>query len=323
MRKRAYALVLLGILFLGLAACSWGGAKTQVGICLRQLDDSLTGEYAQALEETLTASGYRVQILDADNDQSKQNAQIKTLLEEDVDILLVEPVMTSEAGALTQLGKTANVPMVFLQHEPAQEVLDSWSRLSYVGSDASQPGKLQGQLIAQLPDGGDLNGDGIVTYLMIRGPEDHMDAQSRTEDCIQALSESGLDSECIRTGIGDWTRESGEQVCKLALAEFGKDIEVIVCNSDEMAIGALEAIEDGGRTVGKDLYLVGMDGVQHARMLVRSGEMTGTAAQDLQGLADQVAAVAADLLRGKKVEKQYYVNYVAVTQENIEEFMGT
>lgn len=320
MRKRIVLGLLAGMLLLSLAACG-GDQQVQVGICLRQLEDNLTGEYARVLEETLTQSGYQVQILDAGNDQSKQIQQIGKLLEEETDLLLVEPVMTAEAGEIVKLVKEANVPAIFLQREPDTQVLESWNQLSFVGSGNSKPGQLQGQMVLQLPDSGDINGDGVISYMVIRGPEAHMDAQSRTEECMQALAEGELQTACLRTGIGDWTRQSGEAVCKLALAEFGKDVEVVICNNDEMAIGALAAIQDGGRTVGEDIYLVGIDGVQHAQVLVRSGELTGTVAQDLQGLADQVAATAAALLRGRKVEDRYYVNYIPVTGKNINTFM--
>lgn len=320
MRKRIVLGLLAGVLLLSLAACG-EDQQVQVGICLRQLEDNLTGDYARVLEETLTQSGYQVQILDAGNDQSKQIQQIGKLLEEETDLLLVEPVMTAEAGEIVKLVKEANVPAIFLQREPDTQVLESWNQLSFVGSGDSKPGQLQGQMVLQLPDSGDINGDGVISYMVIRGPEGHMDAQSRTEECMQALAEGELQTACLRAGIGDWTRQSGEAVCKLALAEFGKDVEVVICNNDEMAIGALAAIQDGGRTVGEDIYLLGIDGSQHALVLIRSGELTGTAAQDLQGLADQVAATAAELLRGRKVEDRYYVNYIPVTGKNINTFM--
>lgn len=320
MRKRIVLGLLAGMLLLSLAACG-KDQQVQVGICLRQLEDNLTGDYARVLEETLTQSGYQVQILDAGNDQSKQIQQIGKLLEEETDLLLVEPVMTAEAGEIVKLVKEANVPAIFLQREPDTQVLESWNQLSFVGSGDSKPGQLQGQMVLQLPDSGDINGDGVISYMVIRGPEGHMDAQSRTEECMQALAEGELQTACLRAGIGDWTRQSGEAVCKLALAEFGKDVEVVICNNDEMAIGALAAIQDGGRTVGEDIYLLGIDGSQHALVLIRSGELTGTAAQDLQGLADQVAATAAELLRGRKVEDRYYVNYIPVTGKNINTFM--
>ena len=109
---------------------------------------------------------------------------------------------------------------------------------------------------------------------------------------------------------------------KQALAEYGKDIEVIFCSNDAMAAGALEAIKDGGRTVGQDVYLLGIDGEHHALVLIRGGEMTGTVALDTKSFTQKVTELADDLLRGRRVENRNIIGYTAVTQENIDEFMG-
>lgn len=282
----------------------------KIGLCLSQGIEKNAGH--QALKERLNAVGYGVVVTDAKNDQTKQDSQISRLLAEEYDLLIVEPVMTAAAGQIIAQAKEAKVPVLFIDREPAQEALEAWDQVCYIGSDAAQPGVLQGQIILQTPDRGDINGDGIVTYIVISGPADHLDAQLRTEYCCKALTDQGIEVIRLDAGCGDWTQSGGKRVCEYALSQYGKDIEVIFCNNDAMALGAWTAIQDGGRTVGEDIYLVGIGGDKTALDMVQSGGMTGTVAADPQGLAAQVELTAIDLLNGNVVEKRQYIDYVEV-----------
>ena len=320
MRKLAAILLLLALL-LSVAACAQG-ETVLVGLCMRGENEGVNADSADHIKAALASAGYRVQLHEAGNDQARQLRQVEELIGQGVSLLVVEPVMVAAAQEVVELAKNADVPLVFIHHEPGSEVLESWERVCYVGADLSQPGAMQGQLLLQTPDKGDLNGDGIVSCLLVNGPEDHMDTPLRTADWNRALEAAGLEVNCIKTCHGDWTRQSGMDCVKQALAEYGKDIEVIFCGNDAMAAGALEAIKDGGRTVGENVYLTGIDGERHALVLIRSGEMTGTVALDLELLGQKVAQTATAFLRKKSVEKRSYLAYVAVTGENIQEFMG-
>lgn len=319
--RKIIAMLLLAALLLCITACG-EGETVLVGLCMRGEDEGVNADSADHMKAALASAGYRVQLCEAENDQARQLRQVEELIGQGVSLLVVEPVMVAAAQEMVELAKNADVPLVFIHNEPQSEVLESWKQVCYVGADLSQPGAMQGQLLLQTPDKGDINGDGIVSCLLVSGPEDHMDTALRTADWGQALETAGLAVSCIKTCHGDWTRQSGMACVKQALAEYGKDIEVIFCSNDAMAAGALEAIQDGGRTVGEDVYLTGIDGDRHALVLIRSGEMTGTVALDLDLYGQSVAQVATALLRGKPVQKQTYVAYVTVTGENIQDFMG-
>lgn len=307
-------LLLVTTLFLfALTACAEKNEPPKIGLCLRKGVE--TEQAYQAVKMRLTEAGYQVYAADAKNDQAKQNQQIESLIAKKVDLIIVEPVQTAAAGGIIAQAKKAAVPVLFFNGEPAREVLESWEKVCYVGSDAAQPGLLQGQIVLQTPDKGDINGDGIVTYIVIGGPADHLDAQLRTESCSKALTEQGIEVVCLDAGSGDWTQAGGKRVCEYALSQYGKDIEVVFCNNDAMALGAWTAIQDGGRTVGKDIYLVGIGGEKMALDMVQNGGMTGTVAADMQALAEQTLAAAYALLSGKTVEKQCYIDYVKIACE--------
>ena len=306
MKRKGIALLLL-LLILLLTGC---GKKT-VGVCLRQADTA----WSAALQSALADAGYHVILVDADNDQSKQDGQLAELAEKS-DLLLVEPVITDSAEDIAALAKKANVPAIFLNYAPPQQVLERWENLCYIGSDLTTPGLVQNALLSTLPDGGDINGDGIVSCALIGGPEDHVDAKAWGESCAAA---PGM--ELLRADSGDWSRESGRRICARQIAEFGKDIEVIFCLSDEMAFGALEALASGGRTVGENVYLVGLGGDKQAFIRVRSGDMTATVCPDYAALAQKAVETAQAMLAGKPVTQVTLVDFAAVTTENVDTFL--
>ena len=302
--KRMGILLLLALF---LAGC--GSDAPTVGICLKQ-------DRGQSLETQLINAGYQVTAVHALEDQSNQTRQVETMIREEVDLIIIEPVMMELAEPFAELAKQAGVPMIFLGHQPPQRVLNAWEQAFYIGTREEQPGTCQGQILEKLPRGGDLNGDGTVSYVVIAGPEDHLDAKAYTENCIATAQ-----GNCLDIRWGDWTRESGRIGCGRLLATYGEDIEVVFCNSDILAQGALEAIEDYERSVGKDIYLVGLGGDRQSRLLVRSGDFSGTVYLDEAALTDRIAETAQQLLTGKRPERLQYGEYILVTSENVEDFL--
>lgn len=115
--------------------------------------------------------------------------------------------------------------------------------ITYVGADARQSGKFQGELIADLPNKGDLNGDGVLQYVMVVGDPENVDAKYRTEFSISQYQEvSGLKVEKLDEQRGDWDQAKGQEIVANALTQYGDKIEAVFCNNDAMALGAAQAI---------------------------------------------------------------------------------
>lgn len=294
----------------------------RVAVCFRQQSESTMTEYTRQVQSALTGAGYEVLTADAKNDQSKQNTQISEFLSGGVKLLVVEPVMVSAAAEVIAQAKTAGVPVLFIHHEPEQEALQLWEKACYVGCDAELASRKQGEIVLQTPDRGDVNGDGIVSYVVIGGPADDLDAQARTEHCTDLLTEASVAAELLEAGHGDWSGESGQRECQRMLSNYGRDIEVVFCNNDAMAVGALEAIREGGRQVGRDIYLVGCDAMPEALTLVDSGDLTGTVTTDPALHAQQITKAAVALLTGQPVQKQYYIEYEGISRDNVETFLN-
>lgn len=316
----ALALLLVLVLVVCLVSCQHAQNNApKVGLCFRQCDAN--AEYCRLVRETLNQAGYHVKVVDAMNDQSRQTEQIGKLIQDNYDFLVVEPVMVSTSQQLAAQITEAQIPAVFVNYEPDGAALEQWDKLCYVGCLKDQHGSLQGDLILQTKHKGDINGDGTVSCLVLSGPEDDILAQLQAAGCIDTLADAHLSVSQVCTLWGDWTLESGRKRCADALAQYGRDIEVIFCGNDAIALGALEAIRAGGWKVGADYYLTGIGGTEQALQAILMGNMTGTVMEDPKAQAQQILSVAQALLSDQGVEKRYYVNCTVVTQENAENYL--
>ena len=358
--KKILALILAGCMVLSMAAC--GGSETaapteentatteetkeeapaekaeetaeevaaevpaggKVGVCIYKFDDAFMTTYRNALQAILEEKGYEVSVVDGNNDQAKQTEQVNTFITQGVDALIINPVMTSAADTIIAAVKQANIPTVLINREPTAEQMAAYDKLVYVGCDAAQSGTFQGEIILETENKGDINGDGKVSYIMIQGDPENIDAQLRTEYSVKALTDAGMEVEQLDLQRGDWDRNKGQEIAQNDLAKFGDQIEVGFCNNDDMAIGALQAIQAAGRTVNEDIYLVGVDALDAALNEVVNGNLTGTVLNDAQSQATQAVACMEELLGGKTYaegEQSVYVDYVKVTPDNASEFI--
>ena len=351
--KKTLALLLAAIMMLALVACGGGDkpadsapadtdqpadsapADTNVpeapegggtiGVCIYQFTDAFMTTYRNALQEILEGKGYKVTTADGANDQAKQNEQINTFITQGVDALIINPVMTSAADQIIATVKAAGIPTVLINREPTPEQMAAYDKLVYVGCDAAQSGTFQGELILETPNGGDINGDGKISYIMIQGDPENVDAQYRTEFSVKALTDAGKEVEELNLTRGDWMRERGQEIVANDLAQFGEQVEVVFCNNDDMAIGALQSIQAAGRKVNEDIYLVGVDALDAALNEVSNGNMTGTVLNDAVGQATAAVEQMENLLGGATYapnEQSVYVDYVKVTPDNVKDFMG-
>lgn len=289
-----------------------------VGICIA--DRESERDYAQQLEAALTKMGYTPQLVDAKNDQSLQNSQIDTFINEKYDALVVSMVMTSTAEELVQKVQEAGVPTILIGREPDGAAIAGGDLVCFVGCDAGEPGRIQGQLVAQLPNGADVNDDGTVSYLLLQDAENKIATQLRSDGAAKGMLDAGVTAQELARVAADGTQTEARRQTAMHLAQMGKDIELILCNNDKMALGALEAITDGGRSVGKDIYIIGIDGIPEAIQKIRDGVLTATVTEDRSAQADKVGAVLAMLLQGNATEKRYYIPHIAVTADNAGQF---
>ena len=300
-------------------------ADKKVGICIYQFADNFMTLYREELERYLIEQGFsadNIQIQDGNNDQATQSNQIDAFIADGVDVLIVNPVTPGSANVITDKAVEAGIPLVYINREPDAEEEARWEEngwnVTYVGADARQSGTMQGEIIADLGlETVDLNGNGKIDYIMIEGDPENVDAQYRTEYSVKALVDAGLEVNEVDDQVGMWDQTKGNELVANSLAMNGDDVEVVFCNNDAMALGALQAIQSAGRTVGTDIFLVGVDALAEALENVAAGTFTGTVFNDHFAQADGAADAAINYLNG--TGNDYYIgcDYVKVTADNV------
>jgi methyl-galactoside transport system substrate-binding protein len=292
----------------------------KVGITIYKFDDNFMTLYREELEryfkEDLSTAEvtYDVTVVDGKNDQAEQTNQIQTFIADKYDVIVANLVQSSAASTVVNMCKDADIPVIFINREPTAEDLDLWDKVAYVGADARQSGTMQGEIIVDLENHGDINADGKVSYVMVIGDPENVDAQYRTEFSVKALTDSGMAVEELVAQRGDWDQAKGQEIVAAALTQYGEAVEVVFCNNDAMALGARQAIESAGRVVGTDIYLVGVDALAEVVSAVETGAITGTVLNDHIGQANTAADVAVKAVNGEALEKNYTVDYVKVTK---------
>jgi methyl-galactoside transport system substrate-binding protein len=234
-------------------------ADKKVGICIYQFADNFMTLFRTELQsylESLRFKAENIEIVDGANDQATQTNQIQNFITEGVDCLIINPVNSSSAATITDMVTAANIPLVYVNREPDADEEARWEdgnlNVTYVGCDARQSGTFQGEIIADLGlDAIDFNKNGKIDYVMIKGDPENVDAQYRTEYSIKALEDAGLEVNLLDEEVGNWDQAQAQTLVANALAQYSNDVEVVFCNNDAMALGALQSIQSAGRTVGR------------------------------------------------------------------------
>lgn len=301
----------------------------KVGVAIYNYDDNFMTLYRNEIE-TYFASletdevKYELSMVDGKNDMATQTNQIDTFITQGMDVIILNLVQTSSADVLIDKIVQADIPLVLINREPLaydadgntldeqyEGILNN-ANVCYVGADARQSGTFQGEIVLGLDNKGDVNGDGKVSYVMIEGDPENIDAQYRTEFSIKALTDAGVEVECLVDQVGNWDTTKGQEIAASALSQYGDDVEVIFCNNDGMALGAAAAIEAAGRVVGEDIYLLGVDALEQCQEMVANGTMTGTVLNDHIGQSHKAVDVAIECLNGNAIDNYYWVDYVMI-----------
>ncbi len=337
MNKRILAGLLAALMLIGLmAGCASkdpgdtaGDVKTyNVGVSIYQFDDNFMTLYRNEIEayfKTLETDDvkYKVTIVDGKNDMATQTNQIDTFITQKMDVIICNLVQTSSADTIIDKVVGAKIPLVLINREPLGETDESYPGIvnnptvCYVGADARQSGTYQGEIVRDLPNKGDMNGDGVVKYVMIQGDPENPDAQYRTEFSIKALTDAGIKVEELVNQVGNWATDKGQEIAANALAQHGNEIDAIFCNNDGMALGAASAIEAAGRKVGQDILLLGVDALDACVDMVKAGTMTGTVLNDHIGQSHTAVDVAVKALNGEAINNYYWVDYVKVAADYV------
>lgn len=336
---RPFAAVLACMtLILPLVSCSSGkeSGKVQtikIGVAVYRKDDTFVSSLCTYLEQIAKnkelESGKKivVNIVDGQSSQALQDDQVSSFISRNYDVICVNEVDRTAAALIVNKAKSANIPVVFFNREPVEEDLKMWEHAYYVGADAAESGRLQGEIIAKAFKENksliDKNGDGKIQYAMLEGEQEHQDALLRTEYSVKALNSAGIPVERLVDDIANWQRAQGTAKMTQWIEKYGNRIEVVFCNNDDMALGVIDAIKNSGEKVSP--VVVGIDGTQNGLNAIEDGTLFGTVFNNAKAQAQAIFDLAYSLTPGGsptasvQLEKGHYifVPYWAVTKDNL------
>ena len=309
-----------------------GKAAPKIGVAIYKFDDNFMAILRQNLGRISDEKGIKLELVDSQNNQSTQNDQIDVFLSKGMDVLAVNLVDPASASTTINKAKEENKPIVFFNKEPIEKDMNSYDKVYYVGTDSKESGVIQGELIAKHwmanSDKWDLNKDGKIQFVLLKGEPGHPDAEARTEWAVKTLNEKGLETEVLHLDTAMWDTAMAKDKMDAWIAGPNKDkIEVVIANNDGMAFGAVESLKAAGRS---DIPIFGIDALPEALAMVERGELEGTVLNDAKNQAQATFDLSYNLAMGKDAldgtewilddKKAVRVPYVGVDKDNLADF---
>lgn len=303
-----------------------------IGCAIYKFDDTfMTGVRNSILK---TAEGKaKVDMVDSQNSQATQNDKVDLFITKKVKALAINPVDRAAAGVIVQKAKAAGIPVVFFNREPFKDDMAKFDKAYYVGAIAEQSGTMEGKLAVDYwkahPEA-DLNKDGVMQYVMLKGEPGHQDAELRTKFSIKAIEDAGIKVQKVAEDTGMWDRVKGQEKMAAFMAAH-KDIEFVFANNDDMALGAIEALKAAGYfKAGKFMPVVGVDATAPALQALKDGTLLGTVLNDAKNQGAATASLSMVLAKGEKPTKAnvgyeikdgkyVWVDYKPITKANMQD----
>lgn len=284
-----------------------------------------------ALEKAFADKGIKAIDNDANANQAAQTDQITTAIASNTSALVVNVVETGAEGIAQDIvdkAKEANLPLIFFNRSVEQSIVESYDKAIFVGTNYEEAGKMQGEMIGKYLltnyEKYDLNGDGVISYVMFKGDEANQEAIARTkygvENANSVLTAAGKPElkfydESNAQGYlvdqnGTWSRAVAQEYMTTILAQYTVDsnnmVELVIANNDEMAIGAIQALQQAGFNNGGESTTIptfGVDATLDAKEYIAQGFMAGTIKQDAEGMADAIATITLNYLNNEEATK--------------------
>lgn len=275
----------------------------KVGANIYNFADNFTyAKLGVELERYANELGMDIVMVDSESDQALLNMQVDAFIEDGVDILLINLVDVASGQLIVDKAKAADIPLIFFNKEPNSIAMQSYDKVWYVGTNLTQEGTAQGEMIVEQWNDNpswDLNSDGIMQYVLLKGEPGHPYAESRTQYALSTIVDSGIQiEELALQASSTWSTIDAKNTMDAWLAAtWGSDIEVVIANNDGMAYGAITAMNEASVT----LPLFGIDGMDQSLYYISNGEMHGTVMNDAITQARAIIDITINVVNGDEV----------------------
>jgi len=310
--------------------------EIKIGVCVYDQYDTFLTQLLECFDNEVNGNkvngNVSVEYVYASQNQMTQNDQVEEMIEKGMDVICVNLVDRTAPTTIIDLARKNNVPIVFFNRELVGEDLMQWSKLYYVGADAYESGRLQGELAADVCKRNriiiDKNGDGLIQYVVLEGEAGHQDSIIRTEYSVNTMIDMGIEVEKIGYAIANWNRAQAQTKMAQLIDRNGDEIEVVLANNDDMALGAVDAYESAGVPKTERPAVFGIDGTDVGLKAVADGSMRGTVYNDKEGQAEAMYKLAIALANNDDPDELGLVDgkykrlpYTIVDVRNVDDFL--
>jgi methyl-galactoside transport system substrate-binding protein len=283
-----------------------------------------------SMDAKLGELGVKFTNYDAAGSQPQQIDQVNTAITAGANLLIVNIVETSTsdpAKDVVEAARTAGIPIIFFNREVADnDVINSYDKCAFVGTNAPDAGHMQGEMIGNYLmenyDAVDLNGDGTISYVLFKGQEANAEAEARTQFAVEdadkiltaggkpALSyyDAAATTKYLVDPDGKWSAAAANNYMVTLLGNYNEAsknmVELVICNNDGMAEGAISALQNVGYNNGEGTTIIpvfGVDATPSAVELIKSGNMTGSVKQDAVGMASTIITLVENVQSGADI----------------------
>jgi len=321
--KKMLALMLAAMLVLSIVGCSQDEKKDSenesstsektaedkvlhIGLSMNTLNNPFFVDVSEGVKKGAEEKGVELSITDAQNDPSKQQTDVENLLQKDLDLIIIDPSDSDAIIAAVEAANKKGVPVITIDRAS-----NGGEVVVHIGFDAIYSGTIAGSYLVDA-----LGGEGKIVEIMgIMGTNV---AQDRSAGFNSIVSETpGF--EVVAAQSANFDRAEAMSVMENIL-QANPEIDGVYAANDEMAMGALEAIEGAGRL--DEIVLIGCDAIDPALEALRAGRLEATIAEPPFFLGKNALLYAVDYLNGKEVEeKNIIMDSKLVTPENVDELI--
>jgi len=300
MKKLLAAVAVIGAVTVGLTGCatSGGGGSSNkvitVGFAQTGSESGWRAANTQSMKDAFSAkNGFKLIFNAADNKPENQIAAVHSFINQGVDAIVIAAVVTTGWDDVLKEAKAAKIPVIL---EDRTIDADPSLYASWIGDDFKKEGVTAGTWAAKEA------GSTPTNMVVLEGTTGSAPAIDRATGFNSAIGGTGIKT--LDSQTGNFTRADGKTVMEGFLQKYGKSINLLFAQNDDMGLGALDAIKAAGLTPGKDIKIVTIDGTHDGLTALSQGEFNYVVECNPL-LGDKVASVVKDVLAGKKVDKAY------------------
>lgn len=288
-------------------------AETRIGVTMTSFDNPfltilLNGIRAEA-EKT---QGVTLSVEDAQLDVARQLNQVQNFVANGVDAIIVNAVDGDSTAALTAAATGAGIPLIYVNHPPAELETGMPQGTAYVGSEETDAGNLEAAAVCKA-----LEGRKDPKAVILMGPLENRAALVRTKMVEDAFAKPDCHVEIVEKQVANWNRVQAQDLVTSWMTA-GLEFDAIVANNDEMAIGAAQAL---AATTGKgDIIIAGIDATADGLAAMEAGQMDVTVYQNATGQGEQAVKAAVAAAAGETVEAEHWIPFEPVTPQNMADY---